>query len=683
MTTVVNTIPTLLHVAVVLFIMGLVQFLFSTNLIIAGVILGIFLLSGLVYLCATILPIIWVHCPYRTPFSAPLQYVAVLMHRTVHSLTWSIKRYTLRGSTGVRQTMTGVEESALEFVAGDKWTTFREKSASDLTTVDARERVDRSLQWTLASLTTDGELEPFVAGLPGVLSMSSDKTQSCIVSNALMALSHDSKHELIERIVRLLNSCIPPTTLSDGARYKRVTTCIQAIRAICDRAETLSDDPMNMEQTQTHRTSLHSFFQRLLRAGFFASLNTLRSDANWNLASPTQDLARAFVTIIESAANKDYRCHAPLAGVLYDLDHFEPLQLYINGKYKHWPWTDSLSYQLANYSRDGSQSSVVKQRYMEKCLKYIYSRAASTPAFDFVGSLITSLVKLRSDGQDSIAQLANCASARLAVHFQCNFLDSPFPIHFAIELQDFWTLRMGRDISNEAIISDVSLGMRLTEFTEDMVRLNAWLLQYSTLSEIDVHSPKKDKERLEKFAVVNTSGVAVETGYRGRILINRGRTAILIAFLHSMKRFPPPDDTLELTLDALQVITKNLTARYSSGSTQTLLVRLVDRTASNLRDHFLVQFINQASSRLNGHLTTEARQSTSGNSAGRRYILPMLKSLLDVVGTIAHPDSIVDARKAVEKVRDIYPADKFPSIHPHAVRILTKVGVRSFFTNNR
>ena len=64
MTTIVESIPTFLHVAVLLFILGLIQFLFSVNLVVAGAVLGIFLLSVSLYIGMTILPIIWAECPY-------------------------------------------------------------------------------------------------------------------------------------------------------------------------------------------------------------------------------------------------------------------------------------------------------------------------------------------------------------------------------------------------------------------------------------------------------------------------------------------------------------------------------------------------------------------------------------------------------------------------------------------
>ena len=86
MTTIVESIPTVLHVAVLLFILGLIQFLFSVNLIVAGVVLGIFLLLVSLYFALTILPIIWAECPYRAPFSVLVRYAVIWQMKLISAI---------------------------------------------------------------------------------------------------------------------------------------------------------------------------------------------------------------------------------------------------------------------------------------------------------------------------------------------------------------------------------------------------------------------------------------------------------------------------------------------------------------------------------------------------------------------------------------------------------------------
>ena len=79
---------------------------------------------------------------------------------------------------------------------------------------------------------------------------------------------------------------------------------------------------------------------------------------------------------------------------------------------------------------------------------------------------------------------------------------------------------------------------------------------------------------------------------------------------------------------------------------------------------------------------TDARGATGGagasisNTAERslnttaKYILPMIQVLLDVIGTIAHPDSIEEAKNVVATIRDDFTAY---DVHDDAVNILAKV----------
>ena len=70
MSTVVDGIPLLLHAAVFLFLAGLVDVLFSINDTVAHVVLGIVILCAALYITITILPVIRVQCPFRTPLSS-------------------------------------------------------------------------------------------------------------------------------------------------------------------------------------------------------------------------------------------------------------------------------------------------------------------------------------------------------------------------------------------------------------------------------------------------------------------------------------------------------------------------------------------------------------------------------------------------------------------------------------
>ena len=204
-------------------------------------------------------------------------------------------------------------------------------------------------------------------------------------------------------------------------------------------------------------------------------------------------------------------------------------------------------------------------------------------------------------------------------------------------------------------------------------------------SEAFSSSPQYDRKWLDELGV-EYDGHPVRVGYWGRILISRGCTAILVIFLSSMKVFPPPEDTLEPTLETLRIITKSLTAAYSSPSTQALLIHLVDQISRQLYA-YLMQPDGPSdpppdqgaqNKEEEGDVIQEipvgvidaggAGASISNTTA--EYILPMLQALLDVIGTIAHPDSIEEAKKVVMTIRDDFSAY---DVHADATNVLAKV----------
>ena len=235
MTTIVESIPTVLHVAVVLFILGLIQFLFSVNLIVARAVLGIFLLLVSLYFGMTILPNIWVECPYRTPFSMLIRYAVIWPMKLISVILFKICLATSGGSLLRMWSLVGLRRLRA-IIPEYNLAVSRDEKAQDLSSKASKRRIYRELRWTLDSLTTDSELEPFVAGLPTILSISADQSGSQAVSDAMIAILL-KYYGLAYRIARLLHTCIPPTILSDDSRIKRATICLQAINSICNAKE--------------------------------------------------------------------------------------------------------------------------------------------------------------------------------------------------------------------------------------------------------------------------------------------------------------------------------------------------------------------------------------------------------------------------------------------------------------
>ncbi|KAJ6465566.1 hypothetical protein C8R47DRAFT_48997 [Mycena vitilis] len=135
---VVDLIPLLLHVAMILFLAGLIAFLVPINEFLMGLIGAILVIFLAIYTVMTLLPIISSDCPYRTPFSG-------FVWRLIQDAR---KRWPGSASPAVTNLNDVMLARALQ------------KSGR---------RDQRAISWTVDSLTDDGELLPFIEAIPEAL----------------------------------------------------------------------------------------------------------------------------------------------------------------------------------------------------------------------------------------------------------------------------------------------------------------------------------------------------------------------------------------------------------------------------------------------------------------------------------------------------------------------------------
>ncbi|KAJ7466654.1 hypothetical protein B0H11DRAFT_2197567 [Mycena galericulata] len=138
MHTIVDAIPFLLHASLLLFFAGLVAFLLPVNHImmyLMCIALGAFII---LYTILTVLPVVQLDCPYRTPLSA---------------LLWSLL------------------QNPFNFFAPSETSSQRTitEAALDCALQDTKERDQHALEWTIDSLTDDVEFLPFVEAIPDII----------------------------------------------------------------------------------------------------------------------------------------------------------------------------------------------------------------------------------------------------------------------------------------------------------------------------------------------------------------------------------------------------------------------------------------------------------------------------------------------------------------------------------
>ena len=661
MMTVVENIPTFLHVAVGLFISGLIQFLFPINRIVFGFVVGISGLLLLLYIVMTVLRNFWAECPYRTPFS-----VRICSPCTRRRITC-------------------------------------EDKAQDLSSEASKRRIEKDLRWTLDSLKTDSELEPFVAGLPTLLSVPAGQKGSQETLDAMIAILE--KHGLTYRIARLLHTCVPPTTLSDDLRIKRATICLNAIHAIC-----------SVEKIKIGKSI--ELIRHLGNGQFSAALLDFRTSS---LSSEVKTIGTLIAKKIEqgATAEKNKMVQIPLSVVIALSEILGGFEL-LKGVDSKGEFASSLLDEFSDiftlYSKANGEPSAQKQKWVQEFSKRIIEAQVGQAPWLPTRRLevIQSLVKFRDENHPAMTQHASCASAFLAIQMQHYVLGYSIPYYMpnAVEALTAFGTVLSEDDSYVQINKEVCLGIQFNGSKSGIVQAgweeqNNWKrIRREKMMKAFGKVPSgsaEDQARLRDLEITDENGKPVreegkpveEEGkpeYWERVLISRGRTAILVIFLSSMKDSLPPEDTFDLTRETLKIITNNLTAAYSSSSTQTLLIDLVGKVTGDLLTYLEQQ------GRSSDPLQDQGAQNEKGegdvirktpvgvadaggagasiSNTTTEFILPMLQALLKVIGTIAHSASIEKAEEVVTTIKTSLTADEFPTVHTDADTALAEV--RSF-----
>jgi len=227
--------PTLLHLSVFLFNVGLVIFFFTIFKVVAIILLVIIGIFGMAYFILTILPCLDHDCPYRTPMSSIFWYFwhtiallsAFFSQRVLKHLHAVLVPPNLGVVTGYTQRKLVQWLDYVEDSFNRHWKCLRDGFRESIIrrALDAPLAVDiKALTWLfqLPALAEKSKIQTFVAGIPGetIVQLFSDPSKR-------------GKITLRDHLFTLLRSCAPGTVgLEEDKRRHRLLDCLNAIHHV-------------------------------------------------------------------------------------------------------------------------------------------------------------------------------------------------------------------------------------------------------------------------------------------------------------------------------------------------------------------------------------------------------------------------------------------------------------------
>ena len=702
MRAVVESIPTLLHAAVFLFLVGLVDYLFSINTTVARAVLGIVVIWSTFYLIITLLPAIHLQSPYYTPLSGVCWRILAVFRSPVSSHMYRLKE--------------GYENPFMKFWKNRVTGSIAEAQVLP-NNYHSDDRSIRALRWTTESLIEDAEFEPFVEGITECLPIGDSFFPSRIDRDVMQELVFDPEISLLPRIISLLTS--NSRQRAEKQKDKRDITCMKAIAALISI--------LDRDDSRSYRLISS------LPSDFAARFATLQRNSQLDVAS-TAILAIKLMAdkLKEMIRHEVYGYRRETSGlefwpqaawtIMEALDAWGSADVILGvvptmvRQLSHEPsafFKQCVLYlhrSLFPFYRDEdsklrSATTTDRQAFILAFMKAIYLTInrfdycqAPGPMYIIPTHITQLLAEMRNDDTPSLAHYANCINARFACHLQGDIIllysrneYAKIPCHLQAirKLCVLDDLDGEHDLQRELTLwySDMRYHARTVQEFWDAAGKPLWA----------EHRSKMLPEELEscgKFQIRPTGGSVTDNfPTSGKVFLSQGHTVVLITFLKSMTRWPLPDSVLGTTLDTLEFITRNLIARFSSRVTQQHLVSLVGevtkslledlgrRTELNAMDRgepIFDELRHLPSNDIYAEIT-HSRNSSSDNQSfdSGKYskhpydpptaVVPtspetdqsthhapvnIIKTLLRILGTIAHPDCMEDARKVIQLVLD-------------------------------
>jgi hypothetical protein len=208
---IVENISLLLHVAIFLFFIGLVDFLLAINNEVAEVVRAAICLFATIYVILTGLPVIFQYCPYQTPLTSVFWYIShIIAIVFLFPFTCS---------------------SPLRIKIVELWRHLKQGfDCHRVSAMKGKKELDKdAVRLTLSMCRDDSEIEAFLEAIPGYLQIDDDVGARFDDIGSLLKRD-GAVLPLGLRMVQLFSSCIDGEgKMEDAARRHRALTCSHAV----------------------------------------------------------------------------------------------------------------------------------------------------------------------------------------------------------------------------------------------------------------------------------------------------------------------------------------------------------------------------------------------------------------------------------------------------------------------
>ena len=229
---VVESLPTVVHLSLLLFFLGLMNYLSNTSLVVFKAVAFCTALIVLVYVCTTLMSRHWLNCPYHTPFGSK------------HMALYGVVTLPLALATRDITVVVLTSLSCISYIL--RWWSNSGKSARNWIFRDTEERVDEAiaglsaeldthvLGFTLDALSEDDAREKFLELIPGFY-------KSDAAKDLRQCLPKDVQSKMRHTLVGFLSRTLLSNSVIGLAKLRRLATCLAAADAIDTSAEFESD----------------------------------------------------------------------------------------------------------------------------------------------------------------------------------------------------------------------------------------------------------------------------------------------------------------------------------------------------------------------------------------------------------------------------------------------------------